>query len=109
MIYVCRPAQVFPRVLTREGERNEVSTKVKLRLQLRASSSVAEEKAVDVDDLNKKVKATRLEHLEAEAIDALKKTIEKYQRPAFPCALITGDVVWISKLLLAIPRVFVLK
>jgi phosphoadenosine phosphosulfate reductase len=38
-------------------------------------------------------KARRLEHLEEQALQALKQAAENFKRPAFPCALIAGDVV----------------
>ncbi|CAM6098619.1 unnamed protein product [Calypogeia fissa] len=89
-----RPVQhASPLGVARKGEGNEISSALKFRLQVQASSSVAKERAVDVGSWNDQVKAARLEFLEGQALDALKKTIENYERPTFPCALITGDVV----------------
>ncbi|KAL2621717.1 hypothetical protein R1flu_001922 [Riccia fluitans] len=58
--------------------------------QVRGSSVATN---VDVSEWNKQVREDRLAFLETQAIDALRKTIDSYQKPAFPCALITGDVV----------------
>ncbi|BBN13532.1 hypothetical protein MPTK1_6g04280 [Marchantia polymorpha subsp. ruderalis] len=61
-------------------------------VQIRGSS-LAKETGIDVTEWNKQVRDERLSILETQALNALRKTIENYQRPAFPCALITGDVV----------------
>ena len=47
----------------------------------------------DVEVWNKEARSSRLAHLEAQALKALEHTLEAYERPAFPCALIAGDVV----------------
>ncbi|KAL3680759.1 hypothetical protein R1sor_023715 [Riccia sorocarpa] len=58
--------------------------------QVRASTVATN---VDVNEWNKQVREERLAFLESQAIDALRKTIDRFQSPTFPCALITGDVV----------------
>lgn len=42
---------------------------------------------------NQQARDARLQHLEAQAIETLQRTVESFERPAFPCALIAGDVV----------------
>lgn len=42
---------------------------------------------------NQEARDARLQHLEAQAIETLQRTVENFERPAFPCALIAGDVV----------------
>ncbi|GAQ87007.1 Phosphoadenosine phosphosulfate reductase [Klebsormidium nitens] len=62
----------------------------------RAAVSEKTEKQVtakDVDEWNKKGKIQRLEHLEEQALETLKHALYDFERPAFPCALIAGDVV----------------
>jgi phosphoadenosine phosphosulfate reductase len=49
--------------------------------------------AKDVEEWNKKGKLNRLEHLEEQALETLKHALYDFERPTFPCALITGDVV----------------
>jgi phosphoadenosine phosphosulfate reductase len=51
--------------------------------------------AVDTEEWNKQARETRLQHLEAQALETIAKTIDSFERPAFPCALIAGDVVCI--------------
>ena len=48
---------------------------------------------VDVETWNKEAKAARLQHLEAEAMSAIKSAVENFGKPVFPCAFIAGDVV----------------
>ena len=50
---------------------------------------------VDTEEWNKQARDARLQHLEAQAVETLKNTVEHFERPAFPCALIAGDVVCI--------------
>lgn len=47
----------------------------------------------DVEEWNKKGKIQRLEHLEEQALETLRHALYDFERPTFPCALITGDVV----------------
>ncbi|CAM6008028.1 unnamed protein product [Sphagnum balticum] len=49
--------------------------------------------AVDTEEWNKQARETRLQHLEAQALETIQKTVDSFERPAFPCALIAGDVV----------------
>lgn len=42
---------------------------------------------------NAEARATRLAHLEEQALDTLRKALDAFERPTFPCALIAGDVV----------------
>ncbi len=51
--------------------------------------------AVDTEEWNKQARETRLQHLEAQALETIGKTVDSFERPAFPCALIAGDVVCI--------------
>ncbi len=51
--------------------------------------------AVDTEEWNKQARETRLQHLEAQALETIRKTVDSFERPAFPCALIAGDVVCI--------------
>jgi hypothetical protein len=48
---------------------------------------------VDVEQWVKKSREDRIRHLEDQALWILKSTIDSSQNPAFPCALIAGDVV----------------
>ncbi|KAG0627065.1 hypothetical protein M758_2G171300 [Ceratodon purpureus] len=48
---------------------------------------------IDTEKWNQQARDARLEHLEAQALETLKKTVESFEKPAFPCALIAGDVV----------------
>ncbi|GJP31608.1 hypothetical protein CLOM_g14410 [Closterium sp. NIES-68] len=47
----------------------------------------------DVEEWSKAARLVRQEQLEGQALDVLQKTIDSFERPAFPCALIAGDVV----------------
>ncbi|CAI5464398.1 unnamed protein product [Closterium sp. Yama58-4] len=47
----------------------------------------------DVEEWSKAARLVRQEQLEGQALDALQKTIDSFERPTFPCALIAGDVV----------------
>lgn len=45
------------------------------------------------EEWNKVAKAERLAHLEAQAMESLRKAGEEFENTTFPCALIAGDVV----------------
>lgn len=47
----------------------------------------------DIEKWNQEARDARLHHLEAQALETLKITVDRFERPAFPCALIAGDVV----------------
>jgi len=47
---------------------------------------------VDVETWNASAKETRLAHLEAEAMAAIKNAVENFEHPVFPCAFIAGDI-----------------
>ena len=49
--------------------------------------------SVEVEQWVKKSREDRIQHLEDQSLSILKSTIESSQNPAFPCALIAGDVV----------------
>ncbi|CAI6003091.1 unnamed protein product [Closterium sp. NIES-65] len=49
--------------------------------------------SADVEEWSKAARLVRQEQLEGQALDALQKTIDSFERPTFPCALIAGDVV----------------
>lgn len=51
--------------------------------------------ATDTETWNQQARDARLQHLEAQALETLKITVDNFQKPAFPCALIAGDVVCI--------------
>jgi hypothetical protein len=48
---------------------------------------------IDTEKWNQQARDARLQHLEAQALETLKMTVESFEKPAFPCALIAGDVV----------------
>lgn len=48
---------------------------------------------MDIGELIEDAKKTRLEHLEAQAISALKVAVDKFERPVFPNAMIVGDCI----------------
>ncbi|KAL1529890.1 hypothetical protein AB1Y20_000819 [Prymnesium parvum] len=48
---------------------------------------------MDIAELIEDAKVQRLEHLEAQAISALKVAVDKFERPVFPNAMIVGDCV----------------
>lgn len=48
---------------------------------------------VDVTAWNATAKEERLAYLEAEAENAIKKSVENFAHPVFPCAFIAGDIV----------------
>uniref|UniRef100_A0A7S4DY49 Phosphoadenosine phosphosulphate reductase domain-containing protein n=1 Tax=Lotharella globosa TaxID=91324 RepID=A0A7S4DY49_9EUKA len=60
-------------------------------LQAQKTSGGPEKK--DLDILIAASKAERLAHLESQAMQALKYTVENYEHPVFTCALIAGDMV----------------
>lgn len=66
---------------------------MRLRFQVTAKAAASEALPVQVEDLIKKAREHRLKHLEEQALWVLRETISSYQNPAFPCALIAGDVV----------------
>lgn len=49
----------------------------------------------DTEKWNQQARDARLQHLEAQALETLKTTVDSFEKPAFPCALIAGDVVCI--------------
>nr|CAD32963.1 phosphoadenosine-phosphosulphate reductase [Physcomitrium patens] len=49
--------------------------------------------SIDIKKCNEQARDARLQHLEAQALETLQKTVENFEKPAFPCALIAGDVV----------------
>lgn len=48
---------------------------------------------IGLEEWVKEVVGDRLQHLEDQALAVLKKTVDTFENPAFPCALIAGDVV----------------
>jgi len=60
----------------------------------------------DTENWNQLARDARLEHLEAQALETLKITVESFKRPAFPCALIAGDVVCIPIRTQSLPLFF---
>jgi len=50
---------------------------------------------IDIGKWNQQARDARLQHLEAQALETLTTTVDSFERPAFPCALIAGDVVCI--------------
>lgn len=48
---------------------------------------------VDIERWNLGAREERLKHLEEQALQALRATVDTFEHPAFPCALIAGDVV----------------
>jgi|UniRef100_A0A7S3S954 phosphoadenosine phosphosulfate reductase len=68
-----------------------------LRAAPHASSSRAASTAVsmgmDISELIDDAKKSRLEHLEAQAIQSLKVAVDQFEKPVFPNAMIVGDCV----------------
>eukprot|EP00467_Chlorarachnion_reptans_P020195 CAMPEP_0114513008 /NCGR_PEP_ID=MMETSP0109-20121206/15308_1 /TAXON_ID=29199 /ORGANISM="Chlorarachnion reptans, Strain CCCM449" /LENGTH=368 /DNA_ID=CAMNT_0001692787 /DNA_START=547 /DNA_END=1653 /DNA_ORIENTATION=+ len=52
-----------------------------------------EVESATIEDMITKSKEERLNHLEAQAMEALKFAIENHEHPVFPCAMIAGDMV----------------
>jgi hypothetical protein len=88
-----------PNVLLRHVHFNRKQQHVGSRKSVVVQAAVSEKtekhnvNAKDVEEWNKKGKLNRLEHLEEQALETLKHALYDFERPAFPCALITGDVV----------------
>eukprot|EP00271_Cylindrocystis_brebissonii_P011921 TRINITY_DN29944_c0_g1_i1.p1 TRINITY_DN29944_c0_g1~~TRINITY_DN29944_c0_g1_i1.p1 ORF type:complete len:351 (-),score=66.84 TRINITY_DN29944_c0_g1_i1:449-1420(-) len=58
-----------------------------------AAVATVVQKAAPVEEWNAAARTARLEHLESQALDTLRKTLDNFEHPTFPCALIAGDVV----------------
>ncbi|KAI5076552.1 hypothetical protein GOP47_0008617 [Adiantum capillus-veneris] len=66
---------------------------LRLRLQITSKAAASEASPLQVEHLVKKAREHRLQHLEEQALWVLREIVNSYQTPAFPCALIAGDVV----------------
>ncbi|CAI5524715.1 unnamed protein product, partial [Closterium sp. Naga37s-1] len=64
-----------------------------LRRTAAGSARASAVTSTDVEEWSKAARLVRQEQLEGQALDALQKTIDSFERPTFPCALIAGDVV----------------
>ncbi|CAI5507921.1 unnamed protein product [Closterium sp. Naga37s-1] len=64
-----------------------------LRRTAAGSARASAVTSADVEEWSKAARLVRQEQLEGQALDALQKTIDSFERPTFPCALIAGDVV----------------
>lgn len=60
---------------------------------VRVAAVASPKAAVAVEEWNAAAVALRLEHLEQQALEALRQTLASFEHPTFPCALIAGDVV----------------
>ncbi|EFJ38718.1 hypothetical protein SELMODRAFT_270214 [Selaginella moellendorffii] len=69
-----------------------------LHYSVSCAAAVKEKEALDIQQWNDEAYEARLQHLESQAKSVLQKTIECFERPAFPCALIAGDVVMLDLL-----------
>jgi len=49
----------------------------------------------DTENWNQQARDARLQHLETQALETLKITVESFERPAFPCSLLSDYVVCI--------------
>ncbi|KAK9823415.1 hypothetical protein WJX72_002591 [[Myrmecia] bisecta] len=58
-----------------------------------ATVAAAVKSEVDVAPWVEEARSKRLQQLEEQALDALQKAVDNFEHPAFPCALIAGDVV----------------
>ncbi|KAH7421655.1 hypothetical protein KP509_13G069400 [Ceratopteris richardii] len=67
----------------------DLQPKHRITVNVTASNQVI----AQVEDLSRKAREQRLQHLEEQALFVLKEIVNSYQSPAFPCALIAGDVV----------------
>lgn len=59
-----------------------------VKRQVQAGSTI-----VEIEEWVNEARANRLQHLEEQALAILRKSIDTFRNPAFPCALIAGDVV----------------
>nr|AAT09442.1 phosphoadenosine 5'phosphosulfate reductase [Selaginella lepidophylla] len=63
-----------------------------------AASATEVKESVDIKQWNEQIYEGRQQHLQSQAMDALKKSLSSFKNPTFPCALILGDVVLLDLL-----------
>lgn len=70
----------------------------RFRFEVKTRAAATDAAPVQVEKWAKKAREDRLHHLEEQALWVLRETVNSYQDPAFPCALIAGDVVILALL-----------